>query len=139
MSLISTNLGIAVDDLSLRRLATDEPLPGEYLFVDLHPAGGERKRRLQAVQARRLDAHAAEQQQAPRAGGPIPQRLCQGEEMPGALVLTEKSRAEAHRLVRAPPVGIIERRQLGRQARLENHRLRPVRLPPRLCSRMESA
>jgi len=47
LSLISTSLGIVVDDLSLRRLNTDEPLPSEYLYLDLHPAGGERSQNVQ--------------------------------------------------------------------------------------------
>lgn len=47
LSLISTSLGIAVDDLALRRLSTEEPLPNEYLYLDLHPAGGERSQNVQ--------------------------------------------------------------------------------------------
>lgn len=47
VSLISTSLGIAVDDLVLRRLSPGEALPKEYLYLDLQAAGGERSDNVQ--------------------------------------------------------------------------------------------
>jgi hypothetical protein len=47
LDLISTTLGIAIDDLVLRRLAPDEALPAEFMVLDLHPAGGERSQNVQ--------------------------------------------------------------------------------------------
>ena len=47
LDLISTTLGIAVDDLSLRRMAPDEALPAEFMYLDLLPAGGERSQNVQ--------------------------------------------------------------------------------------------
>ncbi|MCC6579722.1 MAG: hypothetical protein IT440_04720 [Phycisphaeraceae bacterium] len=47
VSLISIELGLAVDDISLTRYNADDPLPGQYLHLDLHPAGGERSNNIQ--------------------------------------------------------------------------------------------
>lgn len=47
LGLISSSLGIAVDDLALRRMAADEALPAEFMYLDLHPAGGERSQNVQ--------------------------------------------------------------------------------------------
>ena len=47
LDVVSTSLGIAVDDLVLRKMAADEALPAEFLYLDLHAAGGERSQNVQ--------------------------------------------------------------------------------------------
>ncbi len=47
VQLVSTSLGIAVDDLALERLEGEPEPPLPYLFIDLQPSGGERSANVQ--------------------------------------------------------------------------------------------